>query len=126
MGNVLRDHRLAHSIAAAQDQVATWGEEVQVEGALDERTVDLLGPVPFEIRDGLKAAQASLGQPALKAAASSVFSFGSGHFLDELTGAPTLGGGSCQQVVQALGSDDQTKLLQADRQLTVGGRSLCH
>ncbi len=56
VGDVFRDHRFPQTVGTHQDEIASFGNEVQCQGALDDGTVDFLGPVPLEVGDGFEAA----------------------------------------------------------------------
>ena len=100
VGDILGDHGFPQAIAADDHAVAGFGEEVQGEGAFDQRAIDLLGPLPIEVSQGFKAAETGLSQAAFEAAAGQVFGFGAGDFFQQLTGRPALGGGAGEEIIR--------------------------
>src|SRR5207249_564883 len=112
VGDILGDHGLAQSVGAAQDEVAALAEEVQGEGAFDQGAVDFLGPVPFEVSHGFEAAETGLSEAAFEAAAGEIGGLGAGDFFQQLVGAPALGGRPGQEIIQALGGDEQAQIFQ--------------
>lgn len=55
---ILGQHGLAEALRRDEDDVLALGDEVEREDAVDGGAVELLGPVPFEVREGFEAAQA--------------------------------------------------------------------
>jgi len=69
MADVLGDEGFAQAVGTEQDQVAAFADEVQRQGAFDRLAVDLLGPGPVEVGDGLEAPEARVLQATFQAAA---------------------------------------------------------
>ena len=111
---------LPSPLVPTQQEIAAGGEEVQGEGAFDQGAVNLLGPLPIEIGQGFEAAEAGLGEAAFEAAASPVFGFRAGDFFQQLPGTPTLSRGAGQEIVQALGGDQQAEMVQLRGQIRFG------
>jgi hypothetical protein len=63
---VLGNERFAEALRADQDDVFGLGQEVEAEQALDERAIEGLGPVPFEVGDRLEAAETRALEAALE------------------------------------------------------------
>src|SRR3989442_1682994 len=73
VSEVSRDHALADAIGTEQDDVRRFVDEAEAEQLVDQFAVDLLGPVPVEVRHGFEGADRSVAEPALEASA---FAFG--------------------------------------------------
>ena len=99
-------------------------EEVQGEGAFDQGAVDFLGPVPFEVSHGFEAAETGLSEAAFEAAAGEIGGLGAGDFFQQLVGAPALGGRPGQEIIQALGGDEQAQIFQLRGQVILRRRGL--
>ena len=85
VSDVLRDDGLAEALVGDEDDVASFGEEVEAEGGLDGVAVDPLRPRPVEVRHGLEAPKARPGEAALEPAARAVLLLGGGQVLEELS-----------------------------------------
>lgn len=57
VGDVFGDHGLAQPIGAQKEQITPLGDELQGEGRFKEAAVDLLRPVPVEVRHDFEAAE---------------------------------------------------------------------
>ena len=91
-------------------EVAALADELEGEGALDEIALDLLVPVPVEIRHGLEASDSSPSPPALEAAAGPVDLLQPGDLLQDLGGGPAPFGGAGEEVVEGMGDRHQADL----------------
>src|SRR3989442_4458961 len=80
------------AIAAHNHAVAGLGEEVQGESAFDQGAVDFLGPVPVEVGEGFKAAEAGLSQAAFGTAAGPGLGVGAGGYLPAVAGGTAVWG----------------------------------
>ena len=125
VADVLGDHRFAQTVAADQDQVAGFGEEVQREGAFDNVAFDLGGPGPIEVGHGLELLDADDAQAALQAAVRALGGFGLRQLFQHLARGPARFGGARQKVVQLRGHGAQADLLQLRGQVIVRRRRLC-
>jgi hypothetical protein len=108
--DVLGDHRLSEALGGDEDDVSRGLEEVQAKRRLDERALDLLGPIPVEVGHGFESAEATASAPAFEAAASAVLFLEEGDVLEELAWTPSFLGGHGDEVVQVGGGDEQTEL----------------
>src|SRR6516162_7404596 len=99
MSNIFGNHGFSQAIVAAEEEVAALSEEVQSEGTFDQGAIDFLGPMPFEVGHWFEAAQPSLGEAALEAAAGQIGDFRASDFFQQLARAPALGRGSCQEII---------------------------
>src|SRR5689334_18256061 len=63
---VLRDHRLAKAAATLEQDVLAAVDELELDEALDERAIDLLGVRPVEAVEGLERAEARGPSPSSK------------------------------------------------------------
>jgi hypothetical protein len=75
MGEILGDHGLAQSSGGDEHDVAYPLEEVEREQGLDQRAIDLGGPIPIEVGHRLEFLQARARHSTLQAAASAVLLF---------------------------------------------------
>ena len=73
---VLGEHRLAQALIPDQDDVLALGHEVEREGALDGRAVELLGPVPLEVGERFEATEARRAESAFESAPRPLVEFG--------------------------------------------------
>ena len=75
MRDILGNHRFSEAVSAHQDQVASFGDEVQSERAFDRGTVDFGGPVPIEVGHGFKATDAGVLKAPLQGTAGAFLEF---------------------------------------------------
>ena len=69
MAEVLRDHRFAQAVAAHQNEIAGFPEEVGREGAVNDVALALVGQPPDKIDEGVETmlrmlVEGLLGQPS--------------------------------------------------------------
>src|SRR5207249_11826548 len=68
VGQVLGKHGLPHTVRPDEDHVGRLGEELEAEEILHELPVDLLGPGPVEVTEGLEGADLRSLEAALAGA----------------------------------------------------------
>jgi hypothetical protein len=119
---ILGDHRLAEPLCADEDETLGVGEKVEGEDTLDEGPVDLLGPVPLEIGDGLEAAQPGALEAALQAAPGAVLEFGGRERFEERDGRPAVFGRAREQIVEVVGDAGEAQATQVITQGRWRGR----
>lgn len=94
-------------------------EEVQTEEALDERSIDRLGPVPPEIGDRFEAAEARAFETSFEVAASAVLEFGGGQvFEHHHDRRPPIFCGPRQHIIEIVGDAreaEASQLITQDR-----------
>ena len=100
VGEVLGDHGLAEAVGAEQNEVAALLDEVEGQGALDDVALDLLGPVPVEVGDGLEAADAGALEASLEAAPRTFGQLEADDLLDDLARREAALGGAGQEVLE--------------------------
>jgi len=86
MRDILRDHRLAEALRRDEDDVAVLDEEVELDGGFDLGAIDVLGPVPIVVGDGLEAPDATASGAPLETSASAVLFFELSDVLEQLAG----------------------------------------
>lgn len=62
MADVLSDHGLAEALGCDEHDVARGTEELEADGGLNERTVDLRRPVPIVVGDRLEGTEVTSGE----------------------------------------------------------------
>ena len=122
MGDVLGDHGLPETVRAQKDQVATLFDEIERESSLDRLAVDLLGPVPVEVGDGLEAAEVGVLKTSLEPAPGALGEFGAGDLLDQGPSRPAALGGASDEVVEGRSGGMQSDLGELPREVTGRGR----
>jgi hypothetical protein len=112
LADILGDHGFAQPIATDEHKIASFGEEVQGERALNDIPFDLGRPRPFVVRHGFKTPDPGYPQALLQAAASTLLGFRLCHLLQEHVRGPAGFGGACHKIVQVSGQRPQTDVLQ--------------
>ncbi|MBK6514000.1 MAG: hypothetical protein IPG04_07735 [Polyangiaceae bacterium] len=74
-------------------------EEVEAHDGLDERSLDLRGPVPVEVGHGLESLEAAACATPIKPASGAVLLLDVDHVLKELLRAPSLLGRQRDQII---------------------------
>jgi hypothetical protein len=96
------------------------GEEVELDGGFDFGAVDVLGPVPVVVRDGLESADAAARGAALEASASAVLFFELGEVLEELARTEPSLLGECDEIIKMLGAMPKPQSREASGQFIHG------
>src|SRR5579872_2038429 len=72
MQQVLGDHALAEAVGTDDHEVGGLLEEAEGEELIEERAIELFGPLVVEVGHGLEGAEARVVHPALEAALQSL------------------------------------------------------
>jgi hypothetical protein len=83
-----------------EHDVASRLEEVEAHDGLDERSLDLRGPVPVEVGHGLESLEAAACATPIKPASGAVLLLDVDHVLKELLRAPSLLGRQRDQIIE--------------------------
>ncbi len=99
--DVLGDHGLAEPLRRDEHDVASRLEEVEAHDGLDERSLDLRGPVPVEVGHGLESLEAAACATPIEPASGAVLLLDVDHVLKELLRAPSLLGRQRDQIIES-------------------------
>src|SRR5215207_1581964 len=121
-GDVLGEQCLADAVWSEQDEVSALAQEVQVQGAFDEGPVDLAGPAPVEVCDGLEGAESAVGASSFEGSPGAVGGFQSQDLFDEGSGCEPVLGGAGDEVVEGVGGGAHAEGLKLGGEIAgVGG-----
>jgi len=109
---VLAQHGLAEPLRGDQDDVLALRDEVEREDPVDGRPVQLLRPVPFEVREGFEAAESGRLQLAFESTAGARVEFGLYQRFEQDGRTPAGARRPRDQVIQALGGVRQPEAAQ--------------
>ena len=109
VGDILRDHGLAEPLWGDEHDVAGGAEEVKADGGLDEGAVNLGGPVPVVVGDGLEGPEMTSRQAPLEASTTALALLDVHDVLEHLRGSPTLLGRESDEVVELAGGALQSE-----------------
>src|ERR1700722_11461178 len=100
IGDVLRDHGLAETLRGDEYDVTCGTEEVKPDGGLDEGAVDLGGPIPVVVGDGLEGTEMTSRKASLESPPAALAFLNVRYVLENLGRSPALLGGECDDVVE--------------------------
>jgi hypothetical protein len=119
---VLGQHGFAQPLGRDEDDILPPGDEVEREDAVDGGAVQLLGPAPFEVREGFEAAQACGLQLAFESPGGARLEFRLGERVEEDRRTPAGARGPRDQIVEAVGGMGQREAAQISDQRRRRGR----
>src|SRR5450755_4099361 len=99
VSDVLSDHRLAQTVAAHQDEIASFAKKLQRQRAFDDIAFNLGGPRPIEVGHGLESLDAADPQPPLQTAARALGGFCLGEFFENLMSGAAGLSDTCDEVI---------------------------
>jgi len=79
-------HGLAESLGRHENDVARVFDEVEAQRRLDERAIDLGGPVPVEVRHGLEALESAAFEATVETATAAILLLEGEDVLEQLDG----------------------------------------
>ena len=100
---VLGQHGLAESLRRDEDDVLALGDEVEREDAIDGGAGEVLGPVPFKVRERLEAAQARGLELAFESPVGAGLEFRVRDRFEQDRRTPARAGGPREQIIEAVG-----------------------
>ncbi len=116
MHQVLADHGLAQTLVGDEDHVLRFANEIQGEGAIHGRPMDLFGPGPLVVGDRLEPTEAGGAQSALQASAPAVLEFRVRERFEEDGRGPAFLHRVGEEIVEGLGGVGEAEPLQVSGQ----------
>ncbi len=116
--DVSGEHGFAQPVGSDECEVAALTDEVEAEGPFDQVALDLFGPVPVEVGDGLEASDAGSLKAAVEAASCLFDLLEASDFFEDLCGRPAALGSACEEIVESLGNGDETDFVQPGGQVS--------
>jgi len=110
---VLAQHGFAESLRGDQNDILALRDEVEREDPVDGRPMQLLWPIPFEVREGFEAAESGRLQLPFEPPACARIEFGLHERFEQDRRTPAGSCGSRDQVIQILGGVRESEAVQA-------------
>ena len=119
VSDVAGKHGFAEPLSGHKNQVLAVRDERSRQRALDGRSIDLGGPVPIELVDGLEAPELGVALASHERASFAFREFHAREFFEQHARPPASLGSTCEEVIEILCSASEFERRELSGQLIV-------
>src|SRR3990172_7417185 len=120
MRNVLGNHRFAQSLGRDQNDISMVIQEFQPQASIDQRSVNLLGPVPIVVGHQLESFEFGAASSSFESSLCAILVLDIDDIFEKFRWPPTLLGGQCDYIGDGIGGQGEAERAESQGEVSHG------